>query len=91
MAIKYEITRVHGLGDAREFHQVTRSDAAANRLWGEIYAMLHSAALLDRPIAWRLLKQFQQCEISPPPMGYCRREIFRLDEFTAVEFTATRH
>lgn len=91
MAISYEITRIWSpIHDASAFHRVGRKDVAATRLWAEIYAMLESAGLLDRPIAHRLLSQFKACEISPPRLGYERREVFRLNDFASVIFTARR-
>lgn len=91
MAIHYEITRRWSpFCDAAAFHRVTRKDVAANRLWSEIYAMLEGNGLLDRPIAHKLLAQFNACEVSPPPLGYKRFEVFRLNDFASVTFSAMR-
>lgn len=93
MAIKYEISRwdFPTSMQARAYHAVSRSDAAENRLWAEIYAMLESAALLDRPVAKRLEAEFEACEVSPPARGYLRRQTFKLsDDGARVEFFVTR-
>ncbi len=84
MAIKYEITRWDSSTsmEARAFHSVSRSDAAENRLWAEIYAMLESAALLDRPVARRLLAEFEASAMNgnfkAPKRGYMRSQTFKL-------------
>lgn len=86
MAIKYEISRWDSSTSmkARAYHVVSRSDAAENRLWAEIYAMLESAALLDRPAARRLLAEFEASAMNgnfkAPKCGYERYQVFKLRE-----------
>lgn len=84
MAIKYEIARWDSSTSmqARAYHCVARSDAAETRLWAEIYAMLESAALLDRPVARRLLAEFEASamlgQFKAPKRGYMRQQTFKL-------------
>ena len=97
MAIKYEINRWHSQFYERAASYVTcaRADKAHSLLWSEIHSMLASEGLLDRPVALRLAKEFDVCEISPPKPGYYRTQTFYLrpDEkgYAAfVEFSARR-
>jgi hypothetical protein len=88
MAIRYTISRWDSSTamQARAFHAVSRSDAAENRLWAEIYAMLESAALLDRPAARRLLAEFEASamngDFKAPKLGYERYQVFKLRDDT---------
>lgn len=89
MALQYTIS--HWYSDtakqAASYETCQRADRAATVLWGQIYQMIAGNGLLDRPIAWTLLRQFEACEIAPPARGHYRREVFKLGaEF--VEFRA---
>lgn len=61
-----------------------RKDRAATVLWAAIYNMIEGNGLLDRPIAWQLLRQFDACDISPPERGTYRLERFRLGDETVT-------
>lgn len=69
---------------ASYFNRCHRRDVALDRLWKQIYAMLESEALLDRPVAKRLEREFEQLaaavETKPLRRGYERRETFYLRE-----------
>lgn len=92
MRTVYQISRQRFLTEEKraEFAKRFRSDSAAKELWSQIYNMLDSNGLRDRPIAHKLAAQFDACEISPPPLGYLRREIFKLDDYQQVELYITR-
>ena len=101
MAIRYEIARWDSstATQARAFHAVSRSDTAENRLWAEIYAMLEAAALLDGPVARRLLAEFEASAMNgnfkAPKRGYMRSQTFKLRDdahglLEHVTFSATR-
>lgn len=82
MAIKYEISRWDALtypGKARAYHVAAQAPKAGKLLWAEIYAMLEARGLLDRPVAKRLESEFENCEISPPALGYMRSQVFYLN------------
>lgn len=82
MAIKYEISRWDALtypGKARAYHVASQAPKAGKLLWAEIYAMLEARGLLDRPVAKRLESEFENCEISPPALGYMRSQVFYLN------------
>jgi hypothetical protein len=61
-----------------------RKDRAATVLWATIYNMIKGNGLLDRPIAWQMLRQFERCEISPPAHGTYRLERFKLNGETVI-------
>lgn len=99
MAIRYEITRWDSSTSmqARAFHAVSRSDAAENRVWEEIYAMLEANGLVASHAAHRLLAEFESSAMNgnfkAPKRGYCRSQKFYLNENRGgayVDFFATR-
>lgn len=100
MAIKYEISRWRfpTSMEASAYHCVSRGDVAERRVWQEIYAMLEANGLLDRPVARRLLAEFEQSAadgtFSAPARGYMRSQKFYLDanrlDGPRVEFFALR-
>lgn len=97
MAIKYEIARWHSqfYGKAASYVTCARADKAHSLLWDEIHALLASESLLDRPVAQRLVAEFDACEIAPPKPGYYRSQTFYLmpdkkGHAAFVEFTARR-
>lgn len=84
MAIEYRITRWNSRTamQAQSFVKVSRSDAAENRVWEAIYAMLESKGLLDRPCAQRLLAEFEASAMNgnfkAPRHGFFRSQTFWL-------------
>lgn len=92
MRLRYEISHWHSETATRAAHYETcsRKDRAATVLWSQIYAMLEGNGLLDRPVAHRLMHQFDACEIAPPRHGYYRREVFKLSSGEHVIFCAER-
>ncbi len=57
--------------------------------------MIEADGLLDRPVAHRLLQEFNDCEVSPPPHGSYRKQTFYLRQNDGahapfVEFWAHR-
>lgn len=84
--VVYEITRHRSLTEMRaaEYVKRHRAPAAANALYAQIYNMLEANGLRDRPIAWKLVDQFNKCNVSPPPRGHYRFERFRLDDDASV-------
>jgi hypothetical protein len=54
----YTVMRYAGRGTAVTIERRKRIDAAADLTWREIHAMLSGEALLDRPVAVNLQKEF---------------------------------
>lgn len=91
MAIRYSIETSYpdypNLPVTEETRQ--RADAASDALWRAIYQMIEGQGLLDRPIAWQLLREFEACEVSPPARGTYRLQRFNLGS-ERVTFRAER-
>ncbi len=97
MSIRYEITRLDWIGasEARSHIVRYRSPAARDALYREIYAMLESDGALDTLRGWKMVRQFDKCDTSAPPIGHGRFERFslrpeQLDGGPVVEFRAYR-
>jgi hypothetical protein len=71
MAIRYTINTSYPAYPHLPVTRETRSraPAAENALWRAIFAMIEGQGLRDRPIAWRLLREFESCDLSAPKAG----------------------
>lgn len=80
MTIHYEITRwPSGLAmDALSFEVKHRADAARLALRRAVYDLLEGNALLDRPIAYDLMRKAECATIRPKGRGYCVRQTFEI-------------
>ena len=97
MTIKYEISRWSSMFSqtARDYVVCHKAPRAKRELWRMIYEMLKSDGLLDRPVAHRLLREFEGAEICPPSFGCYRHQTFYLRQNDGahgpfVEFKAWR-
>lgn len=79
---------------ARAFVAKRQAPAASRALYQAIWDMLDGDGARDTERGWRLVKQYDDCEISPPAHGYIRHERFYLRESDKmgahVEFYAER-
>jgi len=80
MTIHYEITRwPSGLAmEAVSYEVRHKSHAARLALRRAVYEMLKANALLDRPIAYDLMRKADCAVIRPKGRGYCVRQTFEI-------------
>lgn len=94
--IRYTITSMDSMTTptAHAFVVKHRAPAAADALYQAIWNMLDGDGARDTERGWRLVRQFDACNVSPPPLGYLRHECFYLRESdnlgAYVEFYAER-
>lgn len=76
MSVTYSITRWLSpfYEHAAEHVTFKRRDAARRALHNMTYNMLSAEALLDRPVALRVMQEAHACEVSPPARGHWRTQ-----------------
>lgn len=81
MTIHYEITRWSSnlAAQSISYEVKHRADAARLALRRAVYDLLEGNALLDRPIAYDLMRKAECATIRPKGRGYCVRHIFEIN------------
>lgn len=92
---RYTVARYwSATSNAATYETALRAPRAADLLYSAVYAMLEADGILDRPRAHTLAAEANAAEVSPPPRGHLRRQVFYLREADRlgprVEFTAER-
>lgn len=96
MAVRYTVTRWSSLTAAKALEHVTASRAprAHDTLYRMVREMVEGHGLLDREGGAKLCRAAEAAEVSPPPPGHYRRQVFKMypDDPTSayVEFRAER-
>ncbi len=80
MGLIYQISRWHSATapQAADYAERKQGPAAKRELRRMVHEMLAADGLLDRPIAYDLMRQVEFADIRPPAAGHIRKQEFRL-------------